>query len=154
MTPDTVTPAPGRPAPVSLRAAARHLGVSVESIRRAIKAERITRALRVDSRGRQCLDLATVEQEWHANLTDHQLRGRPERAPQAPAVADKLALAVPVERFSVFADAPLVVLAVIDAADAPGADPDVDRTTLLPMSPETARQLAAALLRSARSPGT
>lgn len=60
---------------VSLRGGARHLGVSVEAIRRGIAARRITAIVVA---GRPRLDLAQLEQEWRANVTDRQLRARPD----------------------------------------------------------------------------
>ena len=147
MTTSTVTPnnavtPPG--ALVSLRGAARHLGVSVEAIRRALKAERIKAALRVDANGRQCLDLAVAEREWHANLTDHQLRGRPEMAKAT--AADAAELAFPADRFSVLQEGPVIVVAVLPRGTPEDGLPDLDETIVLPMLPATARQLAVALL--------
>ena len=66
LTPEAVTGASG----LSLRAYARHRGVSVEAVRRAIKSGRLSASIGADSKGKPVvLDPAVADQEW-SNNTD------------------------------------------------------------------------------------
>jgi hypothetical protein len=129
-------------ATVSLRAAARHLETSVESVRRAIKAGRLARSLVVEG-GQQRIDLAIVEQEWQAARSVQQVAQRVRHAEPAPAVP---AEDCPAMTFAVLRDGNRVLL-----CEAIGDPPDPDGW-IYSLTLAGALELAGALVKRANDP--
>jgi len=132
-------------ATVGLREAARHLETSVESIRRGIRAGRLQRSI-VNDGGRLRVDLAIATQEWRDATSTHQVAQREHhraaRARRAPGSPEDF----PTATWSVLRDGSRVLL-----CEAVGDPPDLDRPVYL-MTPDGARELAAALIRIADDP--
>jgi phage terminase Nu1 subunit (DNA packaging protein) len=80
---DTVGPRrrPRGSAPLSIRAAARALGVDEKTLRKSIANGRVERSLGRDAKGRTVVtDLALLRREWADNRDPSKLRTAPDRA--------------------------------------------------------------------------
>ena len=130
---------------LSRRAYARHRGTSVESVRRAIAAKRLDRALVVDAKGQTLINPAVADAEWTQNETVAQVQGRVNGAArQTPDVPRPVRL-IPHEQVSVCRfreQGGFIVLAI-------GPD-DLDGCQVFPLSPDVALQLGVALIQRAR----
>lgn len=122
-----------QPEAVSIRGLARQLGVTHEAVRRALKTGRLHASVR-DGR---IVDAALAAQEWPAGASRVRVLNRREK-PTTPAAA--AVEAVDPKRLSVVRDGELIVLAWQRYED------DIDGWFVVPMTNDTARQLARRLI--------
>ena len=114
---------------------------------RAIQTDRLRLSMHRDVRGRVWIDPIVADREWAANTDTSKLPARFHAGAMKSELANADGLTLPLTDFSVFDGAAIgaSVENLIVLAWAPGGN--ADKAILLPMTRETAAEVAVALLR-------